>query len=161
MVYLEGTQCTKFWRLWKIGNWVKSYDVQISLCLDDYSNCICGAGIWFWSELFLISLVLLVWRMHPLRIIWRFCSVLLNGTFALLEKRMIGKWMSLLPSSRHYTQPLWVEIVQIGFGRSLPRKACSRSSPSTPWPALKVDTSLRRVCGGLRLLRGRFFFCDR
>jgi len=46
-----------------------------------------------------------------------------------------------------------VEIVQIGSGRSLPRKDCSRSSPSSAhWLALKVDASLGRVCGGLKLL---------
>jgi hypothetical protein len=49
--------------------------------------------------------------------------------------------------------------VQIGFGGSLSRKVCSRSRPtSTPWLALKVDVFLGRVCGGLRLLRGRLFF---
>jgi hypothetical protein len=43
--------------------------------------------------------------------------------------------------------------VKIGFGQSLPKKACSRSSPSLAhWFALKVVGSLRRVCGGLRLL---------
>jgi hypothetical protein len=75
---------------------------------------------------------------------------------------MIGKWGSLLPSSRFCTQPWWVEIMQIGSGGSLPIKDCSRSSPSSAhWLALKVDTSLGRMCGGLRLLRGRFFLCVR
>jgi hypothetical protein len=75
---------------------------------------------------------------------------------------MIGKWVSLLLSSRFCTQPWWVEIMQIGSGGSLPIKDCSRSSPSSAhWLALKVDTSLGRMCGGLRLLRGRFFLCVR
>jgi hypothetical protein len=43
--------------------------------------------------------------------------------------------------------------VKIGFGGSLPNKACSKSSPSlTHWLALKVVGSLRRVCGELGLL---------
>jgi uncharacterized protein with PIN domain len=49
--------------------------------------------------------------------------------------------------------------VQIGFDGLLPRKDYSRlSSSSDPWPALKVDASLGRVCGKLRLLRGAAFF---
>jgi hypothetical protein len=70
---------------------------------------------------------------------------------------MIGKLMYLLYSSRCCTHPLRVEIVQIGFCGSFPRKDCSRSSPSTPRPALKVDASLGRVCGGLKLFRWQLF----
>jgi hypothetical protein len=48
--------------------------------------------------------------------------------------------------------------VQIGSSGSLPRKVCSRSNPfSALWLALKVDVSLRKVCGELKLLRGRLF----
>jgi hypothetical protein len=72
---------------------------------------------------------------------------------------MIGKWVSLPPFFRCYIQPQWIEIVQIGFGGSLPRKVCSRSRPtSTPWLALKVVAFLGRVCGGLRLPRGLLSF---
>jgi hypothetical protein len=42
--------------------------------------------------------------------------------------------------------------VKIGFGGSLSKEVCSRSSPLTPWLALKVVDSLGRVCGGFRLL---------
>jgi len=49
--------------------------------------------------------------------------------------------------------------VQIGFGGSLPREVCSRSSPPlVPFLALKVVASLGRVCGRLRLIRRRLFF---
>jgi hypothetical protein len=43
--------------------------------------------------------------------------------------------------------------VHIGFGGSLPREDCSKSSPSLAhWLALKVIVSFGRVCGGLMLL---------
>jgi hypothetical protein len=51
--------------------------------------------------------------------------------------------------------------VQIGFGGSLPRKDCSRLSPSALWLALKVDASLGKVCGRLRLFRERLFLRGR
>jgi hypothetical protein len=51
--------------------------------------------------------------------------------------------------------------VKIGFGGSLPKEVCSRSSPSlAPWHVLKVVVSHERVCGGLRLLRCGFFGMD-
>jgi len=66
---------------------------------------------------------------------------------------MIGKWMSLLPFFRCCTWSLREEVVKIGFGGSLPKEACLRSSSSlAPWLALKVVASLGRVCGGLRIL---------
>jgi hypothetical protein len=51
--------------------------------------------------------------------------------------------------------------VQIGSGGSLPRKDCSRSSPSVPWLAMKVDAFLGRMCGGLRFLQGLLFLRGR
>jgi len=49
--------------------------------------------------------------------------------------------------------------VKIGFGGSLPKEVCSRSSHSlAPWLALKVVISIGRECSGLGLLRGRLFF---
>jgi hypothetical protein len=72
---------------------------------------------------------------------------------------MIGKWMSLVPFSRCCTQSLLEEVVKIGFGGSLPKEVCSMSSLSLAlWLALKEVSSLRRVCGGLMLLRERSFF---
>jgi len=69
---------------------------------------------------------------------------------------------SLLPSSKCCTQLLKVEVVQISFGGSLPRETCLRSSPSlTPWLTRKVVASLGRVCGRLRLFRGRLFLHGR
>jgi hypothetical protein len=133
-------------------------DFKWEMRLGQHFGTICSAGIRFWRKFFLISLVLLEWRMPQLLIIWRFWAVLLSGTWALLEKRMIGKWVSLLSSSRCCTQSWWVEIVQIRFDGSLPINDYSRSSPSSaPWLALKVDIFLGRVCGGLQFLRVRFF----
>jgi hypothetical protein len=44
--------------------------------------------------------------------------------------------------------------VKIGFGGSLPKEVCSKSSDSLVlWLALKVVASLGIVCGELRLLR--------
>jgi len=48
------------------------------------------------------------------------------------------------------------------LGGSLPRKGYSRLSPiSAPWPAVRVIVSLGRVCGRLKLLRGRRSLCGR
>jgi hypothetical protein len=47
--------------------------------------------------------------------------------------------------------------VKIRFGGSLPKEACSRSSPLAPWLVLKVVASHGRVYGRLRLLQERFF----
>jgi hypothetical protein len=62
--------------------------------------------------------------------------------------------MSLLSSSKCCTQLLWLEVVKIGFGGSLSKKAWSTSSRSlASWLVLMVVISLGRVCSGLRLLQ--------
>jgi hypothetical protein len=49
--------------------------------------------------------------------------------------------------------------VHIDFGGSLPRKVFSRLSPSlASWLAQKVVAFFGRVCGRLKLFRGRLFF---
>jgi hypothetical protein len=57
---------------------------------------ICGVGIQSLRKLFLFYLLLLVRRMHLLRIIWSSWLVPISGARAFLERRMTGKWMSLL-----------------------------------------------------------------
>jgi len=48
--------------------------------------------------------------------------------------------------------------VKLGCGGSPPKKVCSRSSLSLAlWLALWGVIFIERVCGGLRLLRGRLF----
>jgi hypothetical protein len=71
---------------------------------------------------------------------------------------MTGEWMFLLLFSRCCTRSMSVEVMKIGCGGSPPIKACSQLGLSLAlWLALWGVTFLRRVCGGLRLLRERLF----
>lgn len=76
---------------------------------------------------------------------------------------MTEKWMLFFFFfSRYCTQSLSKEVVKIGCGGSPSRKACSQSSfPLALWVALWGVTFLGRVCGRLKLLRGRLFLRGR
>jgi hypothetical protein len=59
------------------------------------SGMIYGMGIWSLGKPFQVYLVLHVQMMLLLQIAWKFLEVPFSRTQALLERLMIGRWMSL------------------------------------------------------------------